>query len=112
MRPRLRLAWWWAPIFLFVGLVAGGLLAPDAHATPVDDVTFLQVLDERGITYPSASKVIEAGHLVCQFLDAGNSLPAVIKAVHDNTQLGSDSAYFVGVAVGSFCPEHARSVLA
>ena len=112
MRPRLRLAWWWAPIILFVGLVAGGWLAPDANATPIDDVAFLQTLDERGIGYPSASKVILAGHAVCEYIEQGHSITSTIDMVDENSVLGSESAYFVGVAVGAYCPGHAAGVLA
>lgn len=68
MRPRLRLAWWWAPILLFVGLVAGGLLAPDAHAEPakaINAAAVCAVLETRptadGVTKIIAELVKEAG---------------------------------------------------
>jgi len=83
-----------------------------ANATPVDDVAFLTTIDERGITYTSASKVIGAVHAVCDYLDLGYNLLTTINMVEENSQLGSDSAYFVGVSVGAYCPGHAAGVLA
>lgn len=99
--------------FFFVAVtVAAFILAGGAKADPVSDVAFLQTLDQRGITYTSATTVIGAGHAVCTYLDVGASLRETVDMVAENSQLGSDSAYFVGVSIGAYCPEHARGFLA
>jgi hypothetical protein len=58
MRPRLRLPWWTAPIILFVGLVAGGLLAPDAHADPSIDANTVCAALEHTPTVDGVTRVI------------------------------------------------------
>jgi hypothetical protein len=92
MRPRFRLAWWWAPIILFVGLVAGGLLAPDAHASPVEDYA-----------------AINAGR-VCATLDDFPSVAGVTGVVQGVMEDGGftpyDAGRIVGMAVMGWCPEH------
>lgn len=99
-------------LFFSAVVVAAFILAGGAKADPVSDVAFLTTLDERGITYTSASTVINAGHAVCTYLDLGSSLRESIEMVAENSALGSESAYFVGVAVGAYCPEYARGFLA
>jgi hypothetical protein len=99
--------------FFFAAVtVAAMILAGGAKADPISDVAFLQTLDQRGITYTSATQVIGAGHAVCTYLDVGGSLRETVDMVAENSQLGSDSAYFVGVSIGAYCPRYAGMVLA
>ena len=92
MRPRLRLAWWWAPIILFVGLVAGGLLAPDANATPIDNYA-----------------AINAGP-ICEVLDDFPTIAGVTGIIQGVIEDSGFSPYDAGrtiaTAVIAHCPEH------
>lgn len=105
-----RRAVWLAVVLPWV-LIPGALLgAARADADPVNDVAFLQTLDARGITYASASKIITAGHAICDYLDLGNSLRDTIGMVDQITVLGTESAYFVGVSVAAYCPQYVQAV--
>jgi hypothetical protein len=92
VRPRLRLAWWWAPIILFVGLVTGGLLAPDANAEPIDNYA-----------------AINAGR-ICATLDDYPTIAGVtgvLQAVMEDSGFGPyDAGRTVATAVMASCPEH------
>lgn len=91
---------------LFAAVVAL-LSAPPAAAAPADEVAFLQVLDEQGITYASAGKVLAAGHAVCDYRDLGYDQSETVDAVWLNTDLDrAHSAFFVGLAEAAFCPHH------
>jgi len=106
--------WWWTmPLLIFVGMTGPGLLGlADAEADPIQDVAFLETLDAEGITYASASKVIDAGHAVCDYLDDGWMPLDVAWEVAEITGLPSaTSAYFVGASIGAFCDEYMPLVM-
>jgi hypothetical protein len=86
------------------GVAVATTLASPAHADATDDV-FLGVLDDEGITYPSATEAITAAVAVCDFLGEGNSLLGATTEVADATGLSvEDSGFFVGAATASYCP--------
>ncbi|WP_018549103.1 DUF732 domain-containing protein [Streptomyces sp. LaPpAH-108] len=53
------------------------------------------------------AQLIDFGHKACDAIDAGNSPIAVTLKAEEGLQLGDEnSAYIVGAAVNTFCPEH------
>lgn len=84
--------------------------APTARADTIDDMAFLQVIDEQGIGYTSATAVIAAGHEVCADLAQGYSVGDVIRHIFIVTPLSLDNAaFFTGAATGAYCPRFAHT---
>ena len=57
----------------------------------------------------SKADVIEFGDLVCQALDKGNSIPAVVRLLESYAKTNSDVEFFASVVFGSItyiCPEY------
>jgi hypothetical protein len=98
----------------FATLIAGagamaaiGLAAPVAHAD-TNDAKFLAALKSEGITdHVSPQHAIEAGHIVCQKLDAGQTPTQVANDVLSSSAMPAyHSGYFVGVSIKEYCPQH------
>ena len=91
-------------------LLSGALLGPlvaDVRADPLDD-RFLAALQSRGINYQSAPGAIDAAHQVCTELGRGRTKDDVAQEVIDRSGLDPYHAgYFVGAAVGAYCPQFA-----
>lgn len=109
---RLRLPWWFAPIILFVGLVAGGLLAPDARA---DSGQLVDWAGNNGfVGTPQA--VIIRGSLVCADLAMGMNGEQAAQDLWLNTGIQTVPAarLFVIAAVVNLCPQfdHRGEVIA
>ncbi|GFG73519.1 DUF732 domain-containing protein [Mycobacterium botniense] len=70
------------------------------------DAAFLQALQEVGITYPSADRVIASGKAVCSYMAGGHSPNATVQMVaEENPELSPDQALqFVDLARGAYCP--------
>jgi len=97
--------------FVFSAIVAGAALAT-AVATPAyaqeTDSIFISVLDEEGITYPSATEAITLAKGVCVHLSEGNSLEDTAVQVSKESGLDLEPAgFFVGAATAAYCPAHA-----
>jgi hypothetical protein len=102
--------WWTMPVLIFAGILLPGLAAPDAHAD-TSDQSFLTVINSQGISYTSVSEAVAAGHLVCQFLDAGYSVNQVAVMVYTNAHLSAYQAgYFTGASVGAYCPQYGYQI--
>jgi hypothetical protein len=88
-------------------MAAIGLAAPVAHAD-TDDGKFLAALKSEGITdHVSPQDAIEAGHAVCQKLDAGETPTQVANDVlNSSTMPAYHSGYFVGASIDAYCPRH------
>jgi hypothetical protein len=71
MRPRVVLA-------SLAALI--GLAAP-AHADPDPGASFLNTLNNAGITYHNGPEAINIGRRVCQLMDQGHPQPDVIKSM-------------------------------
>lgn len=57
----------------------------------------------------SKADVIEFGDLVCQSLDKGNTIPAVVRLLESYAKTDSDVEFFASVVFGSItyiCPEY------
>lgn len=99
--------WWTMPVLIFAGMVGPGLAAaPPAAADPIVDLAFLETLDERGIEYDRPATAFAAAELVCQYLDAGHTFLQTVAYVVRESQLGSDSGYFIGASVSAYCDEY------
>lgn len=83
-------------------LVSAGV----AGATTTDDM-FVSVLADEGITPPSTQDAVSLAFDVCSMFDKGQSLYDAVGSVSTTTDLvQEDSAFFVGAAVATYCPEH------
>ncbi|WIM86866.1 DUF732 domain-containing protein [Candidatus Mycobacterium wuenschmannii] len=93
-----------------LAVLTGALLGPlvaDVRADPLDD-RFLAALQSRGINYKSAEAAIDAAHQVCTELGRGRTKDDVAQEVIDRSGLDPYHAgYFVGAAVGAYCPQFA-----
>jgi hypothetical protein len=92
-------------------MAAIGLAAPVAHAD-TDDGKFLAALKSEGITdHVSPQDAIEAGHAVCQKLEAGESPTQVANDVlNSSTMPAYHSGYFVGASIEVYCPQYMAKV--
>lgn len=63
-----------------------------------------------GDRFPGVSDdtMVDAALATCSALDAGNSIADVLVA--GVSELGEDGAYFVGAAIGSFCPQYSSAL--
>ena len=88
-----------------------GLAAPVAHAD-TNDGKFLAALNAEGITdHISPQHAIEAGHTVCQKLDAGQTPTQVANDVlNSSTMPAYHAGYFVGASIKEYCPQHMSEV--
>ena len=99
--------------FIFSVLVAAaalatGLAAP-AHAEGETDAIFINVLDEEGIPYTSATDAISVANGVCVLLSEGNSLEDATREVMNKTRLDVEqSGFFVGAATAAYCPDQSQ----
>ena len=106
---------WAAALVLVVALLApAGAAAGYARSDPSlsnTDIAFLGTLDHFGITYPSPSAAIAAGHAVCTLLDDGVKPYTVGLAVEKNSGLDIEhAAYFVGASIAAYCPAHESEI--
>ena len=81
--------------------------APIAHAD-TNDGRFLAALTSEGITdHISPQHAIEAGHTVCQKLNAGQTPTQVANDVLNSSAMPAyQSGYFVGASIKEYCPQH------
>ena len=88
-----------------------GLAAPIAHAD-TNDGRFLAALKSEGITdHVSPQHAIEAGHAVCQKLDAGQTPAQVANDVLNSSAMPAyHSGYFVGASIKVYCPQYIPEV--
>ena len=78
-----------------------------AHADAADN-TFTSALSSKGINFASPQAAIVAGHEVCDELGLGRTQVQVATDVTKNSNLdGYHAGYFVGLAVATYCPQHA-----
>jgi Protein of unknown function (DUF732) len=97
--------------FVFAAVTAGAALATamatPANADPTTDAIFIEVLDEQGIPYTSASDAIAVANGVCVFMSEGNSLEGAVLQVSEESGLGvEESGFFVGAATQAYCSEY------
>ena len=86
--------------------IAALVSAGAAVATTTDDA-FVSVLADEGITPPSTKDAVSLAFDVCSMFDKGQSLYDAVGSVSTTTDLvQEDSAFFVGAAVATYCPEH------
>jgi hypothetical protein len=101
MTPARILAAGLVPALALLGAPAG------AHADAADN-TFTAALSSKGINFASPQAAIIAGHEVCDELDLGRTQVQVATNVTKNSNLdGYHAGYFVGLAVATYCPQHA-----
>lgn len=107
MRNRNRTFWTGvASIAAAATLITG---APSAKADVFDDA-FLDTLDTFSVPYGNAAGAIDLAHTVCEVLDETGAHPAYVGIVLAREAEGywtlDEAGYFVGAAIGAYCPEH------
>jgi hypothetical protein len=90
--------------------IAALVSAGTAGATATDDA-FVGALADQGITPPSTQEAVSLAFDVCSTFDKGGSLYDAVNSVSTTTDLvEDDSAFFVGLSVGTYCPEHTAAI--
>jgi Protein of unknown function (DUF732) len=88
-------------------LFAVGAAPATAHADPVDD-EFLAAINTQHIEYPSPQAALNSAREVCGELVAGKSEGEVVGDVMRSSALdGFHAGFFVGAAIGAYCPNFA-----
>lgn len=88
-----------------VGVAAAVSLAAPASAEPVD-TTFLNALNEAGITYGDPVSAEKLGQSVCPMLvEPGKNLASVYSTVSNNGINPDVAAFFTGIAISAYCPQ-------
>ena len=106
MTPTRTLAAGLIPVIAMLGTL--GAAAPTAHADAAVDNTFTAALSSKGINFASPQSAIVAGHEVCDELGLGRTQVQVATDVTKNSNLdGYHAGYFVGLAIRTYCPQHA-----
>lgn len=110
MRPR-RLRRVIAAVSAGLVLTGAGVgWAVDAHATPQQDWAFIHTLDHFGIYYSSTAAAVDAGHALCDGLDAGLSVTALGVIAMNAGYTTKDAGTIVGAAIGAYCDQYAYLV--
>lgn len=74
----------------------------------IDD-TFIQVMCENlssGCDGVANSVLFNLADSVCEALDAGNDMPALIAVLIDSGMTAKDSGTVIGTSVAAYCPEY------
>lgn len=99
-----------APLPPTTGSVAQKMTAPPRPpAAAVDpDAIYLQMLSDAGVKAPTNEKAITNGHLICERLDQGNTVQAVVAEVaRVNPSLDpARSRGVVYAAIDAYCPHY------
>lgn len=91
---------------------------PAAASAPTIEDIYVQTLDNLGVSYTGRSDVIQAGRVVCRFVDEGHLLSDLFIEMAIDPQAerilppvsNDDLPYVAGAAVPAFCPEHEAAV--
>jgi Protein of unknown function (DUF732) len=103
MTPTRILAAGLVPVIAMLGTLGTPIALADAA-----DNTFTAALSSKGINFASPQSAIIAAHEVCDELDLGRTPVQVATDVTKNSNLdGYHAGYFVGLAVRTYCPQHA-----
>jgi hypothetical protein len=88
-------------------------LAVPAHADPGPDASFLDALNNAGITYHNGPDAIAIGRRVCELMDQGNPQADVIKSMtRENSGFTDDNATkFTQISENVFCPQHTWGIV-
>lgn len=74
-----------------------------------NDNAYLSGLRANGISVTSPAGIIEFGHRICASLDSGTPSRAMAESMIPVFHLtGSQAAFWVGDAIGSYCPWHSN----
>lgn len=94
-------------VLLSVAELLSGALA---SADPTDDA-FVAALENNGIDVNDLNRAITMGHNVCAALDNGHDASfLVLDVIHDAHLSARQAGYFVGVSVGSYCPQYKDTI--
>jgi hypothetical protein len=101
------------PVVLASLAALTGLAAP-AHADPEPDASFLDALNNAGITYHNGPEAINIGRRVCQLMDQGHPERDVIKSMtQQNSGFTDDGATrFTQIAETVYCTQHTGGAVA
>jgi len=87
-----------------VGVATALSLAAPASAEPVD-TSFLNALNDAGISYGDPVSTEKLGQSICPMLvEPGKNLASVYSTVSDNGINPDVAAFFTGIAISAYCP--------
>ncbi len=88
-----------------VGVAAAFSLAAPASAEPID-TTFLNALNDAGISYGDPVSTEQLGQSICPMLvEPGKNLASVYSNVTNNGINPDVAAFFTGIAISAYCPQ-------
>lgn len=87
----------WKIATLLTAFALPSLLLPPPPAS-ADEIDYVVLLDMNGIQYPSAEDAMNLGNAICEGLQAGATVPALLKMVTTKTGLQADDAMTVVLA--------------
>jgi hypothetical protein len=89
-------------------------LAVPAHAYPGPDASFLDALNNAGITYHNGPDAIAIGRRACQLMDQGHQERDVMKSMtQQNSGFTDDGATrFTQIAETVYCTQHTGGAVA
>jgi hypothetical protein len=90
--------------------ITGG--AVGASYARADTGSFLSTMDDHGVYYSDAGKVIDVGKAVCAALRAGNHVQTVRSYMQAHGFSANDTVWVISGAVGELCPDMANLVRA
>lgn len=96
-------------ILALAGVIAVIGLAAPAHADPsASDASFLEALDNAGITYKSPDSAIADAKAMCKMLDAGKSGSDIVAQLTQSNPgfAQRDAAKFLVLATVAYCPKY------
>ncbi len=95
-------------LLVVVALSSALGLAVPAHADPATNASFLQAVNNAGITFSDDQSAIKAGKTVCALMDLWQAEPEVVNEVREqNPSIPPDKAeLFTVIARTSYCPQY------
>lgn len=88
---------------LIIGASIG--LSARANAAPIDDL-YVETLDHFAVPYRDEHAAIELGHAICDSLDQGLTIAAVLDTAGSAGWNYVDAGHVTGAAIGAYCPEY------
>ncbi|RDH80126.1 DUF732 domain-containing protein [Mycolicibacterium moriokaense] len=94
-----------------VGFATAVTFAAPASADPVDNSSFLNALNNAGISYGDPANTEQLGQSICPMLvEPGKNLASVYSRVSNNGISPDMAAFFTGIAISMYCPQMMGSI--
>ena len=80
-------------------------------STPDQDNTYVQTLNDHGISFANPAAAIYNGKMVCDDIRQGMTVPQIVAAFRaSNPALAGDADTYVSISVHAYCPQNGNLV--